>query len=413
MAQIKADIVIVGAGMMGASVAVGLAETGLSIHLVDKDTACFSTLPNDVMSQQYQGVAAQVSAITPASEAFLTQLGAWQVLKDDYRISDYQKMQVWDGEGTGSIRFDCAEVHQPHLGHIVENRAIRAALFECASKAANIALHSGAEIKQMTALEKGQHYLELSDGSELVTDVLVVADGANSQMRKRLNIPMWEWDYLHHAMVATVRTSQPHQFTAWQSFTGTGPLAFLPLSAQTSEHLNEGTLGSIVWSSHPEHVAELAAMEPAARDAALTRAFEHRLGDMTFISEPKVFPLRQRHAKYYVREGVALLGDAAHTIHPLAGQGANLGFMDAQALVQVLKEAHQKGEPLGDERVLRRFQRQRQRENLKMAAVMEGFERLFDSQQPALRLLRNAGLSLFDRSGPVKQHLMFDAMGLG
>ena len=249
--------------------------------------------------------------------------------------------------------------------------------------------------------------LTLADGRELQAPLLVAADGANSAVRRLAGCATREWDYLHHAIVTSVRCSQPHQLTAWQRFTDDGPLAFLPLARDGDQHWC-----SIVWSCVPEHAEQLMALDDAGFASELGKAFELRLGEVLQVDPRMCIPLRQRHAKRYVEQGLALIGDAAHTIHPLAGQGVNLGFLDASVLAEVLLHAHQRGEQLDAERVLSRFERRRMPHNLAMMAAMESFERLFQAAPPPLRWLRNAGLNLVNGLPEAKALFVRQALGL-
>ena len=206
--------------------------------------------------------------------------------------------------------------------------------------------------------------------------------------------------------MATIELEQSHQYTAWQRFRQEGPLAILPLAA------NNDKTCSIVWSTHSEECEHLLTLSDDEFCAELGQAFEHRLGSVLSVGPRAAFPLRQRHAKNYVVAGIALVGDAAHTIHPLAGQGVNLGFKDVAALSEELLRAHKQGLNLGDLAVLQRYQRRRQADNLMMMSAMEGFKRLFAAEQPIIRLLRNQGMRLFNRASAIKQHVVMQAMGL-
>ena len=218
---------------------------------------------------------------------------------------------------------------------------------------------------------------------------------------------MYKRQYLHHAIVTSVRCGEAHRATAWQRFTDEGPLAFLPLGERDGEHWC-----SIVWSTTPEQATGLMALDDQAFSIALGQAFEHRLGQVLHVDRRLCIPLRQRHAKRYVEPGLALIGDAAHTIHPLAGQGVNLGFLDAAVLAEVLAQAAARGERLADERVLSRYERRRMPHNLAMMAAMEGFQRLFQSDSLTLRLARNAGLDLVDGLEDAKALFVRQALGL-
>ncbi|MNZ45001.1 2-octaprenylphenol hydroxylase [compost metagenome] len=291
------------------------------------------------------------------------------------------------------------------LGHIVENRVVQDALLERLHQS-TIGLVPGARLEQLR--HSGEDWLlTLADGREIRTPLLVAADGANSAVRRLAGCATREWDYLHHAIVTSVRCEKEHQATAWQRFTDDGPLAFLPLSLEGDRHWC-----SIVWSTTPEQAERLMALDDDGFCAALGRAFEERLGPVEKADPRLCIPLRQRHAKRYVEPGLALIGDAAHTIHPLAGQGVNLGFLDAATLAEVLLHAHERGERIADERVLSRYERRRMPHNLAMMAAMEGFERLFQADPLPLRWLRNAGLSLVDRHHEAKGVFVRQALGL-
>jgi 2-octaprenylphenol hydroxylase len=407
---IRADIVIVGAGMVGLTAALALRDSGLSIVLLESQVAQSEPLLQRVRAAQAQGFDPRVSALTCASEQILRSVAAWPVI-ESLRLSPYRDMEVWDGEGTGRTHFSAADLHEPYLGHIVENRVIQAGLQTALAAQPHLPLLQGVEVRSLseprTDSTGAYRVLSLSDGRELHARLVVAADGALSRTRQQAAVPMWEWDYDHHAIVTTVRTELPNRATAWQRFTGDGPLAFLPLRDGDDDHLS-----SIVWSTSPEHVRELSGLDDAEFCHALERAFDARLGAVTWCDQRHSFPLRQRHARRYVQDAFAAIGDAAHTIHPLAGQGVNLGLLDAAVLAEVVSAAAARGDDIGALRILRRYSRRRQGENLQMAATMEAFKRLFDSRQPLLVLGRNLGMRCFDRLGAVKNHLTLTAMGL-
>jgi 2-octaprenylphenol hydroxylase len=249
--------------------------------------------------------------------------------------------------------------------------------------------------------------LELDDGRLVSAPLLVAADGGNSAIRQQFNFPTREWDYGHSAIVTTVETEQVNQQTAWQRFMPTGPLALLPLDKAGDKHYC-----SLVWSQESAEAERLMALDDAEFCRELGFASEHCLGKITAVDKRYSIPLRQRHATDYVVERVALLGDSAHTIHPLAGQGVNLGFADVAALVDTLSAAAKRGNDLGSLMTLNKYQRQRKPENLAMMAAMEGFKRLFAADNLALRLLRNIGLSQVDKLKPVKNEIIKQVMGL-
>lgn len=404
MSSATTDIIIVGAGMVGVTLAAALAPSGMKILLLEQRPGELEDFSNWVAQQQ--GFDPRVSALTCASQQILTAVGAWQHIEQQ-RISPYTQMDVWDGEGSGHIHFSARDLHEPALGHIVENRITLLGLYQAIQGYDNIAFCSGVDVAEISNAEQDQRYVRLNDGRQIQADLIVAADGALSKTRQKAGIPMLEWDYGHHAIVTTVKTANSHQHTAWQRFTEDGPLAFLPLQDNSDDHYC-----SIVWSTSPAHAAELVALDDEAFCRALTRAFESKLGDVIWADQRHVFPLRQRHAQFYVKPAFAAIGDAAHTIHPLAGQGVNLGLLDAAQLAETLLEAYQRGESIGAMTVLRRYQRLRRSDNLQMSAAMESFKRLFNSRQPALRLVRNWGMNLMNNLAPVKNHIVMEAMGL-
>ena len=397
--QLQADVIIVGAGMVGSALALALQNSGLQIMLLDGGP--LSVKPFD----QAAAFEPRVSALSAASQRILERLNVWPGIAAR-RSSPYGEMQVWDGSGTGQVHFSAASVHAEVLGHIVENRVIQDGLLDALYKA-DLGLLPGARLEQLR--RSGDDWLlTLTDGRELRAPLLIAADGANSAVRRLAGCATREWDYLHHAIVTSVRCSKPHQQTAWQRFTDDGPLAFLPLAkADDREHWC-----SIVWSTTPAEAERMMALDDAAFCQALGKAFEWRLGEVLQSDPRHCIPLRQRHAKRYVEPGLALIGDAAHTIHPLAGQGVNLGFLDAAVLAEVLLHARERGEDLAGIKVLSRFERRRMPHNLAMMAAMEGFERLFQADPLPLRWLRNSGLNLVDGANEAKALFVRQALGL-
>lgn len=398
------DVAIIGAGIAGASLALALSGEGLSIALVEAQSLDEPKLP---VTYGVHNFDPRVSALTPRSRAFLEKLGAWDAIAA-YRYCPYHHMTVWDAEGTGQIEFDRAEVNAPELGHIVENRAIVSALLARVSVAADINLLSPVSLQSCARLESSRMLLELDEGGALEADLLVAADGALSRVREMMAFHSREWDYGHRAIVATVEVAHAHEETAWQRFLPTGPLALLPLRGEDGHHYC-----SVVWSLQEQLVDDVLALEDHAFCTELERACEGRLGTVLESSRRIAFPLRQRHAVDYVQAGVALVADAAHTIHPLAGQGINLGLQDVAVLAEELVAGHQRGISPGQLQLLRRYQRRRKGENLMMMSAMDGFKRLFEQQSLPLRWLRNAGMRTVDQMQPLKQQLMRHAMGLG
>ena len=395
------DILVVGGGMIGAALALGLSRQGWQVGLVEGAPLGQLTEPagpaNNVADFE-----PRVSAISVASQRLLTMLGVWQEVVRS-RHCPYREMVVWDGDGTGRICFSASEMGAQSLGTIVENREIVRALF-LALADATVSVFDGVRV-QGWQREQG---LTLADGRTLTANLVIGADGGQSRLRQWAGLATREWDYDQQAIVATVRTERSHQFTAWQRFTPTGPLAFLPLGQENDdEHFC-----SIVWSQDTEEARRLMALSDDAFADAIGKALEGQLGFVHSVSKRYAFPLRQRHAKDYVGEGVALVGDAAHTIHPLAGQGANLGYGDVAAMLDELDRARHSGLSPADPLVLARYQRRRKGENLAMMGAMEGFKQLFARDELPVRWLRNTGMRWLDRLAPVKNRIAAEAMGL-
>lgn len=387
------DIVIVGGGMVGCALACALAESPLKIALVEGRKA-ETDWPED-------GYDIRVSAITRASQCLFEKLGVWESMCG-MRVSPYGEMFVWDATGRGSIHFDCAEIGEPNLGHIIENRVITRALTRQVEQVNNIDLLCPATPKRLL-LSPDTAQLELEDGTILESDLLVGSDGANSWVRQQAGIQVDTRTYNQQAVVTTVKTEQYHQDTAWQRFLPTGPLAFLPLTDGYS---------SIVWSTTPEQANELLELDEQAFRKALADAFEHKLGEITEVGPRAAFPLKGQHARQYVKPHLALVGDAAHTIHPLAGQGVNLGFADIMQLAEVIHVATREGKAIGSFKTLRRYERARRGDNLLMLESMGAFKNLFSNDSPALSQLRNIGLNVTDKLTPAKHLFMRQAMGL-
>ena len=396
--EMRADLVVVGAGMVGSALALALQNSGLEILVVDGSPLSVKAFDAQAPFEP------RVSALSAASQRVLERLGAWQGIARR-RACAYGDMSVWDGSGTGHIHFSAASVHAETLGHIVENRVVQDALLEQLHDS-DIGLLANARLEQLR--RSGDDWLlTLADGRTVRAPLVVAADGAHSAVRRLAGCETREWDYLHHAIVTSVRCAQPHQRTAWQRFTDDGPLAFLPL-----EHADQQHWCSIVWSTTPKEAEHLMALEDDAFCAQLERAFEGRLGKVEHADKRLCVPLRQRHAKRYVAEGLVLIGDAAHTIHPLAGQGVNLGFLDAAVLAEELLHANGRGERLADVRVLSRYERRRMPHNLALMAAMEGFERLFQADPLPVRWLRNSGLKWVEQMPEAKALFVRQALGL-
>lgn len=388
------DLVIAGGGMVGSTLTCALGHADLKIALLEG-----APLERIRPSEETD---LRVSAINRASQRIFAAVDAWNDMTA-WRVSPFRDMRVWDAGGFGQIHFDSATLGEPLLGWIIENRVIQYALLERVRQLPAVELLCPAALETAWPEDAGGWRVRLTDGREFTTRLLVGADGAQSKVRELAEIDTRGWSYHQKALVANVRTAEPHQETAWQRFLPTGPLAFLPL--------HDGRC-SIVWSTTPEQADQLLALDEYNFAHMLTEAFERRLGEIVQVGPRGAFPLRLQHARAYVKPGLALIGDAAHVIHPLAGQGVNLGLLDAATLAEVLLDGLATGHEVGALRVLRRYERWRKSDNLPMLSIMDGFKRLFGNSLPPVRLLRNLGLNLTDAAGPLKNAMARRAMGL-
>jgi len=387
------DIIIAGGGMVGLAVACGLKESGLSVAVLEQGAAPHFS-PQDPLS-------VRVSAINRASQRLLDRLGVWQDILQ-MRASCYHGMKVWEKDSFGHIAFDDGELGGHGLGYIIENSVLHAALWRQAEKLSHITLIPNAALVQ-TAFGDNETFVSLQDGSMMTARLMVAADGAQSWLRAKADIPLTFWDYKHHALVANIRTEQPHQGVARQVFHGEGILAFLPFE--------DPHYCSIVWSTEPQTAKKLSLMDESLFCQQLAVTFDMQLGPCTLNSERRTFPLTARYARQFASHRLVLVGDAAHTIHPLAGQGVNLGFMDAAELIGQLLRLQQEGKDIGQHLYLRRYERLRKLSAAKMLASMQSFQDLFAGQHPLKKMVRDIGLTLADKLPGIKPQLIKQALG--
>lgn len=388
------DIIIVGSGIVGMTAALALAQkTSLNIALLDA-----KPISPEWQKEKY---AQRVSAISLASQRLFQHLHVWEAIQAK-RISPYQEMRVWDAHGEGEIHFDSASVHVDTLGYIVEDDVMRAGLFEKIQTCSNITVVAPC---QLAKLEETPGAIVLSNtaGETLTTQLLIAADGGNSWVREQAAIELTCKDYAHTAIVATVQTAFSHQRTAWQRFASTGPLAFLPLAQENT--------CSIVWSVLPAEAEKILALDDESFQKRLAQEFSYKLGDITATTERLHFPLQMRHVKNYVKSRMAFIGDAAHTLHPLAGQGVNLGLLDAACLVDVVVTAVTKQRDFASLATLRRYERWRKADNAAMLAVVAGLKQLFASESVSVQRARNFGLQVTNQLKFVKNCLVNYALG--
>jgi len=394
-------IVIVGGGMVGACAA---ALAAVDPRLAELRIAVLEAHPPAAPPQG--DVDLRVSAVSRASQRILTAVGAWPLVPPQ-SLSPYEEMIVWDAAskpgGAGAIHFSASATSEPNLGHIVENRRLQWALYDCPPFRQRVTVLR-AELAGLT-FERDRAVVSLGDGRVLSAALVVGSDGAASLSRKLAGIETAGWNYDQRALVTHVRTERPHARTAWQRFLADGPIAYLPLADGRS---------SIVWTSRPTHAEHLAACPPEEASREIEQALDGVLGKVEIAAPRMHFPLRLTHARQYCKERFALVGDAAHSIHPLAGQGVNLGFLDCAALVQVLAQELADGgtvEALAELRVLRRYERWRKSENLIALGMVDGLNRLFSTSDETLGWIRRSGLGAVNRSALAKRFFIGRALG--
>lgn len=403
----KFDLLIVGAGMVGLTLALALRKaTNLNIAIAD-------TLPVADLTSEPE---VRVSAINVASKTIFEHLGVWNSIESK-RLQAYQNMHIWDKAGLGKLDFSVNDLtgfpENEHLGWIIENKVIRNELWQKAMQDEGINFFTQSKLASITVGESEvfASFETSTDNSTngmqtpIIAKLVIGADGANSWLRKQMDMAMISRDYDHHAIVATVKCRQGHQNTAWQVFLPTGPLAFLPLFPQAAN------VCSIVYSTSPEEAKRLTELSPIDFAKELTAASDGKLGTIELISERYTHPLTMRLAQDFVKDRMILIGDAAHTIHPLAGQGVNLGLLDAAALAQSLATLSSE-QDLADQKNLKVFARYRKSEAVEMIAAMETIKQTFAIQQSGFKLFRGLGMNLVNNIKPIKKLLIEQALGL-
>ncbi len=390
------DVMIVGGGMVGSMLAAALAAgSSLKVAVLEHQE------PEPFVPGTQPPYDVRVSALSIATQRMLENVGAWQGILDR-RACPFRQMRVWDGEADGSTHFKAGDIGAPELGHIVENRVLQLALLDNIKSAPTVDYLCPASLVDYRVSD-GKVVCELSgERASVSTRLLVGADGARSTVRELAGIEIERSSYPHHALVATVETELAQQDITWQRFQPTGPEAMLPLC---------GHRASLVWYHDEEHVRHLGSLSDEDFIEALQSSFPVELGGIKQVLERGSFPIVKAHALHYVAERVALVGDAAHTVHPLAGQGVNLGMLDAAALAQVILEGRAGEQDPGQRRLLRRYERWRRGENAMMISILDGFYHAFKPQPQGVRSLRSAALNVADRAGLLKSMVMRYAMG--
>ncbi len=384
------DVVVIGGGMVGAAVACCLGGSSLKVAVVEK------LLPDAFAPDQPHDL--RVSALSAASQKIMETVGAWQGVAKR-RLCPFKRMRVW--ETAGDTEFNSEDIGYAELGHIVENRVVQLALLERINDFDNVELIAPVNIESVN-YQRDNSRIELSDGRRITAKVLVGADGGGSRVRQTVGLGVHSWDYQQQALVIYVKTDYQQQDITWQHFVSSGPQAFLPLT---------GSYGSVVWYNSADEVRRLKALSNEELGRELMATFPKELGRVEVLATAS-FPLKRQHAQHYVKHGAALVGDAAHMINPLAGQGVNIGLLDAAALAEVLVEAAAQGKDIAEQTVLKKYESLRRNENLKMMTLMDVFYRFFSNDVLPLKFFRNLGLGLAERIKPAKHKAMRIAMGL-
>ena len=387
----RLDVVVVGGGVVGATCALSLARLGLDVALVEgREPARWSADAPDL----------RVYAFAPDNAALLDRLGVWDSVRGT-RAQAYRRMRVWDASGGGELSFDADMLGRDQLGWIVENNLLADRLW-AALPAAGVRLHCPARVESMEQDENGVR-LRLEDGSRLDARLAIAADGADSTLRELAGLQVSSHDYRQRGVVAFVESEKSNEGTAWQRFLPGGPLAFLPFADGRS---------SIVWTLPDAEAGRALALDDTAFNRELTSAFEARLGEARVVSKRVAFPLRRQLADTYVAGKVLLMGDAAHVVHPLAGQGVNLGLRDVARLGDAIADAQSRRADWSSPHRLARWSRECRSENAAAAYAFDGINRVFSNDEMHTTLLRGFALGLAGKVPPLANMFWRKASGL-
>ena len=385
------DVAIVGGGMVGGALALGLAQQGFTVTVLEK------TAPPAFDPASAPDV--RISAISAASVGLLKSLDVWDAVRE-MRVHAYRRLETWEWE-SAHVAFDAAELKLPELGYMVENKVLQWGLWQALAAHEGVTLRVGGELEAMQRGE-AQTALRLREGETIHARLVIGADGASSQVREMAGIGVHAWQYQQSCMLISVQCADDPGDSTWQQFTPSGPRAFLPLFDNWA---------SLVWYDAPVRIRQLQGMSMPQLQQEIARHFPARLGRVT-PRAAGAFPLTRRHALQYVQPGLALVGDAAHTIHPLAGQGVNLGYRDVDALLEILAQARGRGEEWASLPVLKRYQARRRADNFIMQSGMDLFYAGFSNDLAPVRMLRNIGLMAAERAGVLKRQALKYALGL-
>lgn len=390
------DFCVVGGGMVGSAMALGLSKLGFKVAIIEP------SMPVPFAAEQSPDM--RVSAISLTSETLLQNLGAWPHITN-MRVCPYKRLSVWD-KPSCRTDFNCMDIKQPHLGHIIENRLVQLGLHAAISDNQNVVFYENLRVTDITSTDFS--HIALEDGQVIQAKILIGADGGQSAVRSAVKIGVQGWQYAQQALGIQIKTYDEQQDITWQQFTPNGPMAFLPLY--------DG-FASLVWYHSPQNIRHLKSLSKTKLKQQILEHFPADLVDFE-VHNIAAFPLTRMHANQYSKGNTVLIGDAAHTINPLAGQGGNLGFKDVAALLKVIGEelaTHDRTailQPSDYSQWLKKYETARRQDNLLMMSAMDLLYSTFSNNNVPLKLLRNLGLTIANKAGPIKNKAMQYAMGL-
>jgi 2-octaprenyl-6-methoxyphenol hydroxylase len=389
--ETRVELAIVGGGLSGVALGIACAAAGVKTAVIDREN------PARMMAAPYDG---RTTAIAFGSQQVLKGLGVWDILAPD--AEPIREIRVADGDSPLFLHYDHRDIGDHPLGYIIENRLLRQGLHKRAETLPDLTLLAPLAVSDVTFADH-RASLILSDGRLIRAALIAGADGRNSPMRVAGGIKSYDKSYRQTAIVCTVQHALPHDGIAVEHFRAAGPFAILPM---------RGNRSSIVWTEHEDNAPALLALDPDSFTRALSQRFGDFLGDLTLEGKWWSYPLSLIHAERYTAPRLALVGDAAHVIHPIAGQGWNLGVRDVAALAELIVDSHRLGLDLGNAELLTRYERWRRLDNLMLTAVTDGLNRLFSNELPPVRVVRDIGLAAVNRAPRLKKFFMRHAMGV-
>jgi len=389
------EVVIIGSGVTGSLLAAFLSSKGLKVCLIDKNRPL-----NIDKNQKYTG---KTAALNLFSLNIIKEMGLWEALMPE--ATRFDKLYVWDGEGSSSINFSASDIQEDNLGFVVSNNSLLISLRKLLSNLDSLSFKFDQEVVEIKSNKKFAE-IYTSNGEKITSNLIVGADGSRSSVRQLLKIRSRTWSYNQTAFVASLNSEHQHENTAWQVFTKEGPLALLPFDDPSGPGL------SLIWSVRDELSKAIKEVSKDDFLKILESKTERVLGNLQLSSEFFFFPLKHLHAKEYYSKRTVLVGDAAHTIHPLAGQGLNLGLADVYSLQEMLIQARRKGLDLGSEEMLSKYQKTRQTPNMLMAAFVQLFKDGFEDKNPWIKFGRNLAFQVTTQNKWLKRKFIKEAAGL-